>query len=209
MTPLDSIIVDVLERWDRIAEHSVANGLLLPNHCVLACKILAVTLDDLGYTAVVHPVQTLVTNKAARALIADKVPTDRWPEFAWSVGTDRRPGKSGYPGHLIITVGDHLIDPSARQFQRPNRLHLPDIVVTDATEFHATGHTAASGPDGTTIEWWKDPTLGNLHRTGNDWTRNWRIWHRQLVVATDATATRSNTPKTEANRTNTTPKPRK
>lgn len=181
MTPLDDTITNVLEHWENIATNAVGK-LIAANHCILACKTLAVTLDELGYTATVHTVQTVVTNQTARQLIANKVPTNQWPEFAWSVGTDRRPGMTGYPGHLILTIDNHLIDPTTSQFHRPGRLHLPNIVVCDATDFHTTSHTSATGPDGTTIDWWNDPTLGNLHRTSPDWTRNWRTWHHTLAT---------------------------
>jgi hypothetical protein len=180
VTPLDDTTAEILAAWERMATTEVEEGRLLANHCVLACKVLLRTFNEHDIPVTVHPTQVIVTNAASRQLIADRIPFDKWPPHAWSIGSDRTPKPGQYPGHLILTTATHLIDPSAGQFNRPGKLHVPNVIVTDLGGFHTEGNTGATGPDGTTVEWFKDPTLGLQHRNSPNWRSTWMSYHRLL-----------------------------
>lgn len=161
--------------WGDIMEERVAARGMLASCCVLASKVLLVSLTEAGFDAWVEPTYAIASNRASWEWQGR--PISEWPEEAWSVGVE--PGKridsGSYPGHLVVMTrlfGDLLlVDGSAGQFSRPaKQMIIPSVMVIPAFDW--------PGPVGTRNADWSmryDPApLGQLHRVGPDWTKNWR-----------------------------------
>lgn len=165
----------IVTRWGEVMDDRVKARSLRPDCCVLASKVLLVSLTEAGYEAWAEPTTAVASNAASWAM-KDR-PTSEWPDEAWSVGV--KPGErispGSYPGHLVVMtyVENHLllVDGSAGQFSRPlKNMTIPSVLVVDAADW--------PNPVGTWNAAWameyKPADLGVLHRVGNDWTKNWR-----------------------------------
>lgn len=175
----------IVTRWAEIMDNRVANRGMLAACCVLASKVLLVSLTEAGIEAWAEPTYAVASNAASWPLRS--VPFEQWPDAAWSVGV--RPGDrispGSYPGHLVVMAyidgGLMLVDGSAGQFSRPlKNMTIPSVLVVPAAGW--------PGPVGIRNAAWameyKPASLGVLHRVGNDWTKNWREYMPEMRKVT-------------------------
>src|SRR5262245_6272683 len=120
-------MADAFDEW----WHDELSGLLRVDCCILCARLSILTLKGFGVKA--HPIATevIITNPQSRELIEVGTPLDAWPDWAWSIGVGSYSSGSGWPGHLYAATDELLIDLSARQFDRPGRLHFPRSLVID------------------------------------------------------------------------------
>lgn len=126
MTIVEALRVEVPRRIDEFLPHALTPG---RGRCLPATRI---GMEALAYFGVESkPLVTLAMagNEAWLQWINDGgVPP--MPEEAWSVGIDPRATGEGYPAHLVLRVGEAIVDLDARFFSRPAKgMTVPDTVV--------------------------------------------------------------------------------
>jgi hypothetical protein len=170
----------ILARWQEVKDAAIAERGLLTNCCVLASKVLVVSFTEAGFDAWVEPTYAIAENREGVAWRSR--PMSEWPPSAWSVGIE--PGRiefGSYPGHLIVMCkvdGElHLVDGAAGQFSRPaKQMTIPSVLAFPATVWpHGAQYNA-----GPWVLSYSQAHIGNLHRVGNDWTKNWRKYAQQM-----------------------------
>lgn len=174
----------IVTRWGEIMDERVNDRSLLAKCCVLASKVLLVSLTEAGFEAWAEPTYAVASNAASWAQLGR--PVSEWPDEAWSVGViDEGKGMSpgSYPGHLVVMTrlfndGDlYLVDGSAGQFSRPAKnLVIPSVLVVPARNWPDTVWMRNAS-------WamsYKPAPLGQMHRVGNDWTKNWRDYMPEM-----------------------------
>jgi hypothetical protein len=94
------------------------------NCCIAATTIVADALEYFGVDAKPMATDIIVYNAAARPFHQDQVPTDEWPDEAWSIGSDhdRPAGGPGYDGHLVLMLEDKgFVDLTCNQYRKPSK----------------------------------------------------------------------------------------
>lgn len=93
--------------------------------CILAARTTSLVLDYYGITNKVLACEVVVFNEAAlEQMQAGNDNPEAWPLDAWSIGVGRHSPGNAYAGHLVVRVGDVLVDLSAAQFHRPGRIDI-------------------------------------------------------------------------------------
>lgn len=153
-----------------------------PDACILAARVGHEALSYFRVAHDVRPVAVACFNAEAMIeLAAGRDVAADWPPEAWSVSAssrseDRGP-LPGWSGHLVLTVGDFLVDLTAEQFDRPSKGIVtggPVLAHRDELE-----DTTMLGPEAVSIALtrgqyvaWGEPE--NLsYRRAPDWRRNY------------------------------------
>lgn len=94
--------------------------------CVLSVRVLKDVLDYFGIDSRPQAVGVVAFNAEGWELAGRNVPQSEWPPSAWSVGVKgtglvEQRERSYWDGHLVLLVGDIMIDPSLDQLARPER----------------------------------------------------------------------------------------
>ncbi len=134
--------------------------------CINATRVTIEVLKCFGVSAKPMSVRFVAMNaiyharfskmnplSATRVQLPDEATMQQWvAEGGWALGidiwNDAEPGK--WAGHLVALAQDHLIDASARQFNRPEKkIVLPDIFVGPITPRFLKGKGPMIGTDDT------------------------------------------------------------
>jgi hypothetical protein len=99
-----------------------------PDSCIASARALLNVLAYYGITgARAVPVAAGAWNAAAWQAQTGNLPPGQWPRDAYAVRVDGQGGHppGGWDGHLVVTTGRYLLDPSIDQASRPEHgLHL-------------------------------------------------------------------------------------
>jgi hypothetical protein len=162
---MDSHVVKLVQAWPKVQQREG----IRPDCCILASRTGHEVLRELGVASNVYTCQLLVFNDQGWDLMEAGVPHSEWPDQAWSIGVGMDPlNEVGrWNGHMMLHVGDELIDLSASQLNRPGRIEisgplvLPYVVETGMTRF---------GP----VRILVNRTHVRNYRHANDWRVNWK-----------------------------------
>lgn len=132
MTDRPPLIVYAACAVDQAVEEWNSEG--INRACILGTRALIETLAYFGIRAKPVSVDLLAANASAIAAIEAGIPQSEWPDDWWTVGVDgttQGPDPGGYNGHLVaIAEGKYLVDPTARQFDRPDKgIYIPAPLV--------------------------------------------------------------------------------
>lgn len=91
-----------------------------PRVCILAARVAHEALTYLDVPHGVQPVQAVVANDIALAMMVGDLPMADWPDEAWNVsaGSQSNLG-NGWAGHVAVIADNWYLDLSATQFDRP------------------------------------------------------------------------------------------
>jgi len=147
-----------------------------PDCCIAATAIGSEALRYFGVAAEPVASDVVLFNPEAWELQNRGVPVPEWPSTAWSLGVQREmlvaEGRDGFCGHLVIIIGDLLVDLSAAQFDRPKKgLRCDKPLILDGGKWDDEAGRMSFGailPDGTTIIYWLRPE-NRAWKAAPDW----------------------------------------
>jgi hypothetical protein len=167
VTPVDALTAAWTDLWAAELRYK-----MVPGCCIVATRVGVLALRQHGQKAWPVATVTSVFNRPGDELARAGVPTEQWPEHAWSIsagpGTPTTPtasGQRGYGGHLWIGTDHELIDLSASQFHRPGRINMPGPQAIP-------GMGRWERNDGLIV--WVQPNPDRSYRTSMDWRCNWQ-----------------------------------
>lgn len=142
-TRLNAVIAGIAE----VADQEIRKD-FRADCCIAATRTVLRVLDHFGFKGSALPVKCFLYNPNYTAAIKrhDNPPTHdqrllkQWftKNKAWSVGIGVPAGPSvgRFPGHLVATVQNNLIDASIKQAERPeHKLLVPPVLVTPYKDF--------------------------------------------------------------------------
>ena len=183
------IVRTVAETWQTMIDDKQPLP-LTPTHCILGARAGVEALTYFGLPAKAVAVIATVRNQPAVALARQGIPTDQWPQHAWSLSVGR-PGDEeravaesagrGMNLHLVIEIPDSwIVDLSAGQFDRNDYdLHVPGPIVT-AGGFDTANRCSTTTPRGTLVTYERRVPAPQW-RQSLDWTINYRNFARELI----------------------------
>lgn len=151
--------------------------------CILGTRALIETLAYFGVTGKPLSVDLLAANAPAINGMREGVPQSAWPDNWWTIGVDGTDGKrgepGGYDGHLVVIADGWLVDPTARQFDRPDKgIMIPAPLVG---EYHPEHKAVAYEADEGSVIVYRPSKRRDWHRAPA-----WRLRSRYGPVAARA-----------------------
>jgi hypothetical protein len=177
-------ILDALAgAWADMLDAGTAD--VIPGHCVLGTRLAVRVLDAFDVEARPFPSDTFVYNAEGWRLSLAGVPVDQWPAGAHSIGACQQSPGTGYAGHLWARTADHLVDLSARQFDRPGRLHFPQPLIVPLVEGQGRdGGLYLTDERGQVVLVYAG--RDRSYRNAGEWREHWRRFAPELYDRTAA-----------------------
>lgn len=159
------------------------------DHCVNGTRVATRALPRLGVRARPVSVEFLLFNRFAWDLWHAGVGVDDWPAHAWSLGVGSSgpvssdpKGEDRWDGHLICEGAGWTLDISARQFNRPGRIVVPEpLVIPD--NLPRKGHAIYTDEHGQRLFIGRWPA-NNAWREARGWLRLHQAEVNEIVSRT-------------------------
>ncbi len=135
---------DLIYRAVYACRFTTLEAFVFPQSCIETTRLTCMVLNKLGIKARPQAVNVRIYNLLAYNALIQNLPWEKWPDGAWSLGTEPAPEGykglqpqlpgGGWSGHLVVMIPQpedrqrRLIDVTADQFHRPGKLNVPGPV---------------------------------------------------------------------------------